>query len=217
MLKNYQLRNHQTGDVLYEGRFETLKQCVESAVHQRINLSYVDLRNANLSHANLDDANMESANLSGANLCGANMSEGVFDCANFSNADVTYACFVQSSFKNSNFTKSSFAVTDMTDAVVEGCVFSCPSVFNMQFHRTEKFSNNMFMDGDKAVPMNKIPVMVVGLSRDIVYLDNHIKIGMDFVDKTDLIAAGDRHLEFIYGREVATFIRPVLYENIVNL
>jgi len=115
-------------------------------------------------------------------------------------------------------TGASFAATDVTDAVISGCQFSCASVFSTMFGRAAIFTNCSFVHDEKGVcRMGKPPVVISGLSRDIVYMDNIVKIGSDFVSKADLIAAGDRHVEFIYGREIAGFIRPALYENIVNL
>jgi hypothetical protein len=217
MLKNYQLRNRHNGDIIYQGRFDTLKHCVEFAIGQGIPLNSVDLRKANLSHANLDDAFMNDADLSGANLCGANMSEGHYKGALFRDADLTYVCFNGSRLIDADMIGASFAATDVTDAMIKACLFSCPSIYSCLFHRAECFVDNVYYNDDKRLSMSKPPITINGLLREIVHLDSHIKIGHEFIAKSDLIAAGDRHLEFIYGREVATFIRPVLYENIVNL
>jgi hypothetical protein len=172
----------------------------------------------NLACANLDDAQMAGAILNGTNFNGANLSEGVFDNSDMRMADLSHACLALSSLMNVNMVGASFAITDVTDAIISGCHFSCPSVFTTLFSRAAIFKNCLFMHPDRgALTMSKPPVIVQGLSRDIVYLDHCVKIGNDYISKIDIAAAGDRHLEFIYGREVATFIRPVLYENFVNL
>lgn len=216
--KRFELVCYQTQDILFEGWFGTIKDCVEAAISDNICLDGVDLSGMNLACANLDDAQMAGANLSAVNFNGANLSEGIFDNANMRDADLSHACLVMSSLMNVDMTGASFAATDVTDAVISGCQFSCPSVFSTLFSRTAVFNNCSFIHAKRgALPMSKPPVIVQGLSRDIVYLDHCVKIGNDYVSKIDIAAAGDRHLEFIYGREVAAFIRPVLYENIVNL
>lgn len=216
--KKFQLHCDHTGEMIFEGWFETIKQTVEQAVIDHVCLDGVDLSGVNLACANLDDAQLSGANLSSANLNGANLSESIFDNANLSGADVSHACFALSSCMNVNMIGTSFGNTDVTDAVISGCQFSCPSVFTMSFGRAAMFANCTYigMDG-MPCRMTKPPVVITGLSREVVYMDDVIKIGNDFVSKIDMIAAGDRHLEFLYGREIAAFIRPVLYENIVNL
>jgi len=212
-LKKYQIKN-KTDDVLFAGFYKSVKDCVEAAVLQNINLNHADLSFINLAQANLDDAQMIDVDFTNTNLNGANLSEGQFDGSDFTNADVSFACFAMSSLCNANFTNASFGSTDVQDAIITGCQFSCPSVFTTQFHRAEIFENCLYMHDSKgAMTLSKPPISVVGLSHDIVYLDRFVKIGNDFVMKGDLLAAGDRHLQFIYGSNVASFLQPVLYEN----
>ena len=155
---------------------------------------------------------MAGANFSMCNLNGANLSEGVFDHAVFVGTDLSHACLALTSFMNVDFKDASFAETDWTDAIISGCQFSCPSVFSTSLHRAAVFNNCTYQTIDKGdCKVSKPPIVILGLPRDIVYLDSVIKIGHEFVSKCDLIAAGDRHLEFLYGSEVASFIRPALY------
>lgn len=214
----HQLICFNTDEILFEGRFTSLKHCVEAAVADYICLDGVDLTKANLANANLDDAQMAGAMLRGANLNGANLSEGVFDHADMRGADLAYACLALSSCMNVDMTGASFAATDVTDAVISGCQFSCPSVFQTPFRRAAIFGNCCYIHEEKGVfSMRKPPVVINGLNRDIVYLDHIIKVGNDFIPKQDLLAAGDRHLEFLYGSEIAAFLRPALYDGAVNL
>lgn len=214
----YKLICHATEEVMFEGWFTTIRGCVEQAVADHVCLDGVDLTGANLANANLDDAQMAGACLSGVNLNGANLSEGVFDHADMRGADLTYACLALSSLMNVDMTGASFAATDVTDAVISGCQFSCPSVFTTLFRRTAVFKNCSYVHAEKGIfPMSKPPVVISGLSRDIVYLDHTIKLGNEFIAKGDLTAAGDRHLEFLYGREIAAFLRPALYEGVAHL
>lgn len=216
--KKIELMCQATNETLYSGWFKNIAECVEAAINESVCLDGVDLRGANLACANLDDAQMAGADLSNANLNGANLSEGIFDNARMRGADLSNACFAMLSLMNVDMTGASFSSTDVTDAVISGCQFSCSSVFTTLFGRAAIFTACCFVHADKGVcKMTKPPVVVSGLYRDIVYLDSVIKIGNDFVTKGDLIAAGERHLEFIYGREIAAFIRPTLSENFVTL
>lgn len=216
--KKYELFCDSTNEVIFDGWFSTIKDCVESAVKDSVCLDGVNLSGMNLSCSNLDDAQMAGANLRNTNLNGANLSESVFDNSVMIGADLSHACFALSSLMNVDMTLSSFATTDVTDAVISECQFSCPSVFNTMFGRAAVFSNCTYVHEKKGIcMMKKPPIVISGLSREVVYMDDVIKIGGEFIAKCDLIAAGDRHLEFIYGREIAAFIRPALYENLINL
>lgn len=204
--KKFHLLCYHTEKILYEGWFGSIRECVERAVAERVCLDGVDLRHANLGCANLDDAQMAGARLHGANLRGANLSEAVFDYADFTHTDVAHACFAMSSLLSVDFTGAGFGATDVTDAVIRDCGFSCPSVFTTQFIRARIFSHCRYADHGQALSMQTVPVVIQGLSRDIVYLDHHVKIGRDFVRKADLCDAGMAHLRFLYGAQVAAFL-----------
>lgn len=68
--------------ILFEGEFETLSDCTETAVKQsvnlrRSNLSRSDLSDSDLRRSNLSDSNLSNSNLRRSNLwdCTGNMSE----------------------------------------------------------------------------------------------------------------------------------------------
>ena len=71
----HQIKNRWNNEVIFEGDFESLKQCVEAAVKARANLGGANLGDANLGGANLGDAYLGGANLGGANLGGANLGD----------------------------------------------------------------------------------------------------------------------------------------------
>jgi uncharacterized protein YjbI with pentapeptide repeats len=96
------------GDILFEFKKEnnTIKDTVEEAVKQKVNLSYASLiganlheadlcfahlRGADLRHTNLRMANISWADLSGANLSGASLYDAKLNRANLSGADLRYA------------------------------------------------------------------------------------------------------------------------------
>ena len=62
---------HDSDDVLFESKAETLRECVEQAIESDANLSGANLSGANLRDANLRDANLRDAYLSDAKLSGA--------------------------------------------------------------------------------------------------------------------------------------------------
>lgn len=211
----YQLVCKDTDEILFEGWFDSIRSCVERALEDKVCLNGVDLAGANLSNANLDDAQMVGANLSGANLNGANLSEGVFDNANFTDADLSNACLVQGSFMNTNFYGASFSSTDVTDAVITGCQFSCPSVFSTLFGRAALFLGCHYIhSGGDHFFMDRPPVTVYGLVRDIVFLDDVIKVGHDFIMKRDILSVGVHHLKLMYGNDIARYLSPIFHEKI---
>lgn len=209
----FHILNYHTDQIIYEGWFGTMTECVERAVGEGVNLDGADLSGINLACANLDDAQMAGARFVGTNLNGANLSEGVFDDADFTHADLSYACMAISSFMNVNFYGASFASTDFTDAVVRGCRFSCPSMFTCLWHRASVFGDCVYIhDNAVSCGMSKPPVAVTGLPREIIYMDNMVKIGNDVQTKKDIESAGYAHLKFLYGEGVARFLLPAIRE-----
>ena len=61
------------GNLLFEGDFPSLADCLVAAVKSRANLADAYLAGANLARANLADANLADAYLAGANLADANL------------------------------------------------------------------------------------------------------------------------------------------------
>lgn len=213
----FHILNYHTDDIIYEGWFTDMVECIERAVAEGVNLDGADLSGLNLACANLDDAQMAGARMVGTNLNGANLSEGIFDNADFSNADLSYACLAVSSFMGVNFHGASFAATDVTDAVFRGCRFSCPSMFTCLWHRASVFDDCVYIhDNMMSCPMSKPPIAVTGLPRDVVYMDGMVKIGNDVLSKRDLCNAGYTHLKFVYGDEVARFLLPAIREIAVS-
>ena len=72
--------------ILYEGEAETLRDLVNTAVAERVDLRGANLGDANLGDANLGDANLGDANLGGANLGDANLGGAYLGGANLRGA-----------------------------------------------------------------------------------------------------------------------------------
>jgi len=72
------------GKTIHESKHCTIKECVEDAIKQgvnlyRIDLRYADMRGADLRHTNLRGADLRYTNLRGADLRGANMAGADLD------------------------------------------------------------------------------------------------------------------------------------------
>ena len=87
----FEIKNRNTGIVIFNLETESFKLCVEAAVKSGAYLSGANLSRAYLSDANLSDAYLSDANLSGANLSGANLSRAYLSGANLSRAYLSRA------------------------------------------------------------------------------------------------------------------------------
>ena len=145
----------------------------------------------------VEEAVREGVSLDGVDLTGANLA-----CANLDDAQMTGA-----RLRGANFTGASFGNTDVTDAVITRCQFSCTSLFTVMLHRAASFAQCVFHAADgQSHNMNAVPVVISGLPKDVVYLDEVVKIGRDFISKSDIRNAGWTHLKFLYGEDVAGFL-----------
>lgn len=59
--------------------------------------------------------------------------------------------------------------------------------------------------------MESAPISIVGLPKEIVYLDDSIKIGAEFISKKDIVDAGVSHLKFLYGDILGRFLMAGSY------
>ena len=92
------------GDVLFEYEKEnnTVKDTVEEAVRQKVNLNGASLDGANLYRANLDGASLNGASLNGANLYRANLNRANLDGANLNEASLYGANLNEASLYRAN-------------------------------------------------------------------------------------------------------------------
>ncbi|MCB9983347.1 MAG: pentapeptide repeat-containing protein [Rhodospirillales bacterium] len=193
-MQHHQLRSIKDDSVLFEGRFETLKACLEQAVADRVALHCVNLRCQNLTNANLDDALMPGADFSGANLTGANMSESYFKDTNFTGTALYNTCFCDSNISACNFEDASFGATDIHGAILSQARFSTLSCFNLDFVTARAMTGCVFTNPDGTLcPMSRPPIVVRGAGNEIlVQLDHHTKTGHNIVES--------QHLRQILGK-----------------
>ena len=65
---NIQIKHRYSEEVLFKGKYVSLREAVDDAVLEGVSLLGANLEGANLRWANLEGANLQRANLEGANL-----------------------------------------------------------------------------------------------------------------------------------------------------
>jgi hypothetical protein len=109
------------GRVLYSTEATSLKDCVEQAVRENVDLSNAvliraDLDGANLYEAILGHADLYAANLSGANLIRANLIRANLYGSNLSGANLSEAVLIQADITDSNVSDANFLFANLYGA-----------------------------------------------------------------------------------------------------
>ena len=99
-----EIKSRFLGDILFEYEKEnnSLKETLEEAVKQGVDLRCADLERANLKSANLTGANLRYANLKGANLVCANLAGANLTGANLIDTNLTGANLIDANLKSAN-------------------------------------------------------------------------------------------------------------------
>ena len=147
------------GKVLFalEKENNTIKDTLEEAVRNNVNLEYADLRNANLEdvnlinsnleYANLENANLENANLENANLRNANLRNANLEDVNLINSNLEYANLRNVNLENAKnketailpiFCKRSYGIKG--DLIKIGCVEKTIEQWDVWFDSEEEYS-----------------------------------------------------------------------------
>lgn len=178
-----------TGEVLFEGCFETMRDCMEMAVSTGTCLDNARLSGKNLTNASLDGARLRGARLDNANLTGANLSESQLDGADFTNATLQGACLCRSSLRGCNFDGAQFDGTDITGGNISGSHFSNPSALLLNFIDAADMSGCYFsVSATGACMMSRPPVVIHGLPFPVVFMDEMVKIGPVLRSRRELLA-----------------------------
>lgn len=181
-----QLLSHSTGEVLFEGRFKTIRRCVEAAIADNANLTGVSLRKANLRHANLDGAIMPKASFWGADISYANMAEGNFENSDFRASKVKETCLAGSQLSASDCVGAYFNNTILGAADLSAIRFSCPSFFSLDLNAANTLEDITYLHkGEIACPISHPPLVIKGLQQDIIFMDNHVKLGDTILSLSD--------------------------------
>lgn len=171
------VRSRDTRNVLFSGAFTGMRQCIEAAVAAGVSLARADLRHADLAHASIDGADLRGADLTGASLYGVNLSEADLSAACVREADLSLACLADARLVAVDFTGSHFAGVILAGAQIDACRFSCPSAFTLPFADAALGRNHYTHDGLQSLAFTTAPVVVTGLPRRIVLLDDAVLVG----------------------------------------
>jgi hypothetical protein len=117
-LTQFQIKCRVSGAVRFEGRFASIRLCVEAAVSARANLAGAYLTQANLARANLAGAYLTGANLARANLAGAYLTGANLARANLAGAYLTGANLAGANLAGAYLTGANLAGANLTGAKI---------------------------------------------------------------------------------------------------
>ena len=143
------------GKVLFalEKENNTIKDTLEEAVRNNVNLEYADLRNANLKNANLENANLRNANLKNANLINANLENVNLENANLENVNLINANLEYAKNKETAilpiFCKWSYGIKG--DLIIIGCKQKTIEEWDIWFNSNEEYSTSRGTDEFKQI------------------------------------------------------------------
>ena len=182
------LRKHPDNEILYEGRYSALKDCLEDAVNKGITLPYINLRNKNLTNVNIDGAFMPYADFSGSNLSGANLSEATLHNASFKDSSLYNCCMSFSYLHGSNFSGACFGGTFIDGTDLRNCLFSTLSCFDLDFMHSKKMEGCIFIEPDsRRFGMSNAPIVIKGLLNvPVILFDKTVKIGDKIMRRRDM-------------------------------
>lgn len=179
MQKKIAIQNKHNQKTLYEGTYKNIRQCLESAVEQHMDLSHADLRGLNLSNCNLDDARLDQADFTGSNLTGANLSEASLKNAVFRNTTLVDACLSYSDLSSAAFENARFGATDITGANLTRAAFAALSCFSLDFAQARTVQNAFYIHFNRqCYTMNGPPKVIYGLlNTPIIIIGPSILVG----------------------------------------
>ncbi|MCK5296184.1 MAG: pentapeptide repeat-containing protein [Alphaproteobacteria bacterium] len=160
-MKNYQIKDT-SGKLLFQTGAESLKECVEIAVKNKVSLknaqlmgsgACVDLSGANLRGADLEGANLIGANLSGANLSMANLKDAVLDVNSIwkrrgkrtsTPANLQYASFRGANLENAKLSCAELKGADFAYANLTGAKLNfCADITDVNFSKAILFEASL--------------------------------------------------------------------------
>ncbi len=129
----FQIKCRFSGVVRFEGRFGSMRLCVEAAVSARANLAGANLAGANLARANLAGANLAGAylgdaylgdaDLAGANLARANLAGANLAGANLARANLAGAYLAGAYLGDADLAGAKVRMKDGNETTLNG---ACP-------------------------------------------------------------------------------------------
>ena len=160
----FKIKHKFTKEILFQGEFESFKDCVEMAIKLEIDFSGADLSGADLSWSNFSGANFSGSELSRVNFSWSN-----FSGANFSGAELSRVNFSWSNFSWANFSGANFSGANLPGANLPGVNFSGANLYRANFSQVKI---------DK-IEINKTPIQIIGSKWDVIIFDHHMKVGCE--------------------------------------
>ncbi len=169
-----------SGKILFEGRFHSVRQGVEMAIAEGVNLSGANLRKANLLNAMMDGANLKGACFWGANLTGADMAGCDLSQADFRTASLAGVCLAQADATKADFSGAYFSRTIIREADLTQTRFSCPSLFTLDLNEAGSLKNAIYCHrGEVDCDLSMMPIVIRGLEKPLVFMGDKVLIGTE--------------------------------------
>jgi len=134
------------GDILfsYEKENNTIKETVEEAIKQEVdlnsaNLNSANLRSADLSYANLRSANLNFADLSYANLSSADLRSANLNSTNLRSADLSYADLSSANLSYANLNSADLRSANLRSANLSSANLSSANLENLYTNEKTAF------------------------------------------------------------------------------
>jgi uncharacterized protein YjbI with pentapeptide repeats len=190
-MKHFTIRTLSGDTALFSGNFRDFQACLRAAVEDRVPLHHADLRGVNLLNAELDGADLRYASFSGSNLSGTNLSEALLNNANFNGATLFGTVLCESNLDGASFDNALFGATDISHSICSNITLSTLSAFDLHFEHIKTMAGSRYINPCGTIcAMSRPPIVVRGLSRPVVFMDHHIKIGHDIYETLDIAAPG---------------------------
>jgi len=156
--------------VLFEGEYESTRECLVAAVKSGANLRDANLYGASLCGANLCDASLCGANLRGANLCGANLRG-----ANLCDASLCGANLRSANLRSANLYDANLYGANLYDANLRDANLCGASLYGANLYDASLCGANL--RGEK---LKIEPIQILGLSNYWVLITpQYIRIGCE--------------------------------------
>lgn len=193
---------------LFAGEYDSIKDCIEDAVRNEINLDYVDLRGVNLMNADLDEGMFNHARFDHANLTGANLSGTKLNGACFRNATLYNTCFCEAQLSGAQFFGASFGATDIDWADISKTCFDTLLALDLQFSDALLMQSALYYDRTGTIcNLSHPPVVIKGLQNVVVLFDDHMKVGSVVLPYPSWMEMQENGMIANLGGDAAAFIR----------
>ena len=139
-----QIKNRYNDSVIFEGDFVDIRQAVETAVKNKVNLCGADLGGTDLTGADLTGADMRvadlfGADLSGANLCGVYLSWADLRGAYLRGASLYGADLSGADLTGADLIRADLSRADLCGTNLYGTIFEGKFTIDFQFERHRAF------------------------------------------------------------------------------